>query len=199
MKQKTKKNQNINIVIENNIFSKNKESKKKDYPEPPPDNNAGGGASLEYSAPFQPEPSFIADIRQAFSDKNMYALRHNTEPPEPMYNTQGHPVYNHYYNTPPHQATQEEDDTEELPQLEQQEEDTTLTQAPTPTPQIIYDVDGVYKGPNDPATREKFRIAYRKALRWINTREGTKPQRRTIEKFSLQRYFPDLYPDYNPP
>lgn len=110
MKTKTKtKSQNISIIIENNLFSKNKECKKKEYEEPADDEEGEGGRqpSLQYVAPFTPEPSFMSDIRQAFRDKNMYGFRYNTEPPQ-MYNPQGQPVYNHSisssdFNEPPQQ------------------------------------------------------------------------------------------------
>jgi hypothetical protein len=91
MKTKTKSS-NINIVIENNLFSKNKESKK-EYEEPEPEEPLPEREpSLQYIAPFTPEPSFMSEIRQAFSDKNMYGMRYNTQPPQ-MYNPQGQPTY----------------------------------------------------------------------------------------------------------
>ena len=210
-----KKNNNINIVIENNIFSKNKDNIKK----PLKDNTVSKSANkgTEIIAPFQREPSFIADIRQAFSDKNMYGFKNRTEPP--MYNPQGHPVYNHYYNTP-YNATQEQDDepvdepVEQQPEQVEQQPEQVEQQPEQPEqvaePNVIFDIDGAYVGPkNDPSKRSRHQETYNRIIDYINgamyyTKGGIqrripKPQKNTIVKYSLQQYFPDIFPDYNGP
>ena len=98
MKKQTKSS-NINIVIENNLFSKNKDFKKEDsYDEE--QGQQERQPSLQYVAPFTPEPSFMSDIRQAYSDKNMYGMRYNTEPPPIMYNPQGQPAQSSLQSRP---------------------------------------------------------------------------------------------------
>ena len=214
-----KKNQNINIVIENNLFSKNKETDKKEdvyKNKPTPDNShKNNTSSLSYTAPFVPEPSFMKDIRQAYMGKNMYGLNNNITPPAPMYNPSGQPIFNHYYNSAGPSNLQGEEEPDEEPDEEPEEEDPIIedpiindpnaaaASGATTVPQYVYDAYGKYVGPNDPISMKKHENKYNKLLKFImnNGKDSrgkkiSKPQRKTIERYSLQQYFPDLYPNY---
>lgn len=89
----------VNITIENNLFAKNRfpkeEEKEEDKPPVPP-------VQMIHGALTQPtyEPSFISDIRQAMSERNMYGMRNNTEPPMVFNNPAGQPMYNIHPSTP---------------------------------------------------------------------------------------------------
>lgn len=179
MKKKVKsKDNNINIVIENNIFSKNKDTKKKE--EEPVDDEEGGGRqpSLEYVAQFTPEPSFMSDIRQAFRDKNMYGFRYNTEPPQ-MYNPQGQPVYNHYFNTQTPQPQYEYEEEEE-----EEEEAATAAAAPQQV-QKLFDENGNYLLPANTNEEKKQKAALTKR-RNEYIMGIKKPRRQTAIKFGVE-------------
>lgn len=73
----------INITIENNLFSKNKTSEKKEE-----DDGINGGSGLPPSYPphnpFEPEPAFLGEIRNRMAEKRFYNMRIN--PVRPSYN-----------------------------------------------------------------------------------------------------------------
>ncbi len=194
MKTKTKSS-SINIVIENNLFSKNKECKKKECEEPVDDKKGGRKQpSLQYVAPFAPEPSFMSDIRQAFNDKNMYGSRYNSQPPQ-MYNPQGQPTFNTYYGDHSKQFQQQEDyeddeDDEEVePEEVEPEEIESEEVEPEEQPQQrIFDENGKYLLPsNTPAEKKRRRELIKQRANHMSG--SKKPQRRTIIKFGLGSYF----------
>ena len=186
MKTKTKSS-SINIVIENNLFSKNKECKKKECGEPVDDKKGGRKQpSLQYVAPFAPEPSFMSDIRQAFNDKNMYGSRYNSQPPQ-MYNPQGQPTFNTYYGANSKQQEDYEDYDEEDEEVEPEEVEPEEVESEE-QPQRIFDENGKYLLPsNTPAEKRRRRVLTKQRANHMSG--SRKPQQRTIIKFGLGSYF----------
>jgi hypothetical protein len=75
----TIKDKHISIVIENNIFSKNKdckECKKKPSTEEIDDNTQ----NEIRKEPFEKEPPFVSEIRNVMANRRLYDLRINTNP-----------------------------------------------------------------------------------------------------------------------
>lgn len=106
----------INIRIETNIFSKNKD---KDKPKPKPKNGLGGGdggasglvESYSVRSPYEPEPSFLSEIKTAMSERNFYGMKFNPRPSIMP------PAYNNWYDTHSRfQVEDMDDDDERLPQ-----------------------------------------------------------------------------------
>lgn len=77
------KKDGINITIENNLFSKNKTSKKKEE-DVEDDLSTGMPAYQQPPNPFEPEPAFLGEIRNHMAEKRFYNMRIN--PVRPMYN-----------------------------------------------------------------------------------------------------------------
>ena len=105
----------INIRIETNIFSKNKD---KDKPKPKPKNGLGGGEganglveSYSVKNPYEPEPSFLSEIKTAMSERNFYGMKFNPRPSIMP------PMYNNWYDTHSRSLQIEEmdDDEDKLP------------------------------------------------------------------------------------
>ena len=196
MKKQTKSS-NISIIIENNLFSKNKEGKKEDVDTNKKPEQTTRQSSLQYVAPFTPEPSFMSEIRQAFSDKNMYGMRYNTQPPPQMYNPQGQP--NHVFGNNNSASQQEEVDEQDIEGLqileEQQPQEGEIQQAVQP--EVIFSIEGKYLGnKNNPVERNRREKRYKVLLNNINNGNGKNPHRKTIIQYSLQQYYPDMFPDF---
>lgn len=201
----SKKKSNINIVIENNIFSKNKTPKDDDKKKIEKSKKNTESGNISYHAPFQPEPSFISDIRQAFNDKNMYGFRHNLSP---MYNPQGQPQISNYGFPPNYIQNQEYDSDDsdvevfhnqppqeqEQPQEIQQVQPHDIQQDPqaihqeTQSPTKIFDEDGNYLLPaNTNASKKQKRIHQLQRDKYMLG--YVKPHKKTIIKYGLSHQF----------
>lgn len=87
---------NINITIENNLFSKNKSGQnKKRSPVGKRKEHGGGSSGLVESVrnPYEPEPSFLSEIKTAMNERNFYGMKFNPRPSIMP------PMYNNWYDT----------------------------------------------------------------------------------------------------
>lgn len=105
---------NINITIENNLFSKNKSGQnKKRSPVGKRKGHGGGASGLVESVrnPYEPEPSFLSEIKTAMNERNFYGMKFNPRPSIMP------PMYNNWYDTHSRSLQIEEmdDDDERLP------------------------------------------------------------------------------------
>ena len=105
---------NINITIENNLFSKNKSGQnKKRSPVGKRKGHGGGSSGLVESVrnPYEPEPSFLSEIKTAMNERNFYGMKFNPRPSIMP------PMYNNWYDTHSRSLQIEEmdDDDERLP------------------------------------------------------------------------------------
>ena len=120
--------QDINITIENNLFSKNKNNNDKPLKESKKSNQNGNGPVIMQP----PEPYFMREIRDANSRRNMYGLSYNTVP-QPVnnnlsfYNPYGELVDNprpvHYQPQQQQEEEQQEEEEEQQEEEDEQEED----------------------------------------------------------------------------
>lgn len=192
MPKSTYTDKNIQIVIENNIFSKNKS---KDGEK---SKNKGGGA---YALPIErvpvslPEPDtiyhpFVNRIKAEIS-KDFYNRRFNEYNPYNNFNSGG-------FNIPPQIENEYDDDDDDFntPSINTPEEDEVQDVPTEPLvippvsvglPDILFDENGKWTGPRN--TPEEIRVYnYHKNRRGMYITGRVKPQRKTIEKYGLQNY-----------
>ena len=182
------KEKNINIVIENNIFSKNKECCEcKD------NNNSNINKSLgskqiherEYNNSLSPEVNayYILQSQKRLQD---FAT--------PIYN-QPHNIYQNPYTIP---TSVQQPVQQPVQQYNSDDEVIDPDQPPIRNTQIepLFSFNSVYLG--DPAQQIQHERRYRSLFKYIEHNIGPKPQRRTIIRYGLQQYFPDIFPDYDP-
>ena len=210
----------INIRIETNIFSKNKD---KDKPKPKPKNGLGGGGSglvESYSVrnPYEPEPSFLSEIKTAMSERNFYGMKFNPRPSimPPMYNnwydTHSRSLQieemddgNNNYNNRSRQLIEYEDedeDEDEAPDVQPVEAPDADVQpveapevpnvqpvAPNVAPSgVVFDKNGKYLGKKE--TKEEKKVyAYHKKQRDNYTNGRVQPRKVNVIKYGLQEYF----------
>jgi hypothetical protein len=211
----------INIRIETNIFSKNKD---KDKPKPKKGLGSGdGGAnglveSYSVKNPYEPEPSFLSEIKTAMSERNFYGMKFNPRPSIMP------PTYNNWYDTHSRSLQIEEidddendkyvnrsrqfidyedEDEDETPNIQpeeapdapdvqpEEEPDVPNVQpvAPNVSPSgVVFDKNGKYLGKRE--TKEEKRVyAYHKKQRDNYTNGRVQPRKANVIKYGLQEYF----------
>lgn len=189
----------INIVIENNIFSKNKDK----------DGNPKGKDATpnNFIPPSIRQPQTMPDIdtlvspfvdkmRADMMAKNFYGRRFNEFNPYDIHPNQG------YFNNNVYPEQYEEDDEEDEEQneiiqpeeeeVQQQEEgeiEEEAAQAPVAQPKVFFDENGKYLLPRTtPEQRKVFN--HHKYRRKLYTDRRIIPQPKTIRAYGLQEYYP---------
>jgi len=184
-KTKLKKN-GINITIENNLFSKNKSTEKKEQDD---DIEEDTGLPPSYTPPnpFEAEPAFLGEIRNHMAEKRFYNMRIN--PIRPSY-TDMNMVHQNFLNEKENVVSQSSYNQEsELPSLGIQNDD-TLSQfdtAPQKDTSIYFDQSGNYVNKNENDTFKKIKERTRND--YLSYKK--KPQRKSLKKYGLPDDFLD--------
>ena len=178
---KTKlKKDGINITIENNLFSKNKTTEKKEHDDDIDEGTSGLPPSYAPN-PFEAEPAFLGEIRNHMAEKRFYNMRIN--PVRPSYNdmnsvhqnflNEKENVVSQEFNKPMDKPMDNFDRMSEIPSFEEPNEEN-----------IFFDKDGNYKGEASKKTiKERQRLLY--------LQYKTKPLPKTVKRFGLPDDFLD--------
>ena len=168
---KTKiKKDGINITIENNLFSKNKTSEKKEE-DIEDDLSTGMPVYQQPPNPFEPEPAFLGEIRNHMAEKRFYNMRIN--PVRPSYNDMNM-VHQNFLN-------EKENVSQEF--NKPMDNDDTMFEEPNEE-NILFDKDGNHKG-------EPQNINANKAKRRKYLQYEIKPRQETLKKYGLPDDFLD--------
>jgi len=184
-KTKLKKN-GINITIENNLFSKNKTTEKKEH-----DDDIEEDTELPPSYtppnPFESEPAFLGEIRNHMAEKRFYNMRIN--PVRPSY-TDMNMVHQNFLNEKENVVSQSSYNQEsELPALDIENDD-SLSQfdtAPQKDTSIYFDQSGNYVNKNENDTFKKIKERTRND--YLSYKK--KPQKKSLKKYGLPDDFLD--------
>ena len=198
----------INIVIENNIFSKNKDKNGN-----PKGKGMGGdgGTPNNFIPPSIRQPQTMPDIdtlvspfvdkmRADMMAKNFYGRRFNEfNPYDNLLTNGGHQGFqNNYYGN--HMIEDIDDDEEEeqneiiqpeeeeVQQPEEGEIEEEVVQAPVVQPKDFFDEEGKYLLPRTtPEQRKVFN--HHKYIRKLYIERKRNPQPKSIRAYGLQNYF----------
>lgn len=204
----------INIVIENNIFSKNK-----DKDGNPKGKGMGGGTPNNFIPPSIRQPQTMPDIdtlvspfvekmRADMMAKNFYGRRFNEfNPYDNLLTNGGHHGFqnNNYGNPMIENMDDDEDEEEEEPQQQEQEQNVAEGEqeqdaeeeqepaAPVPVPEVVlFDKDGKYTKRmyfKSGKPTKQYMQAERKRSRLLDNKRGEAPSEFEIIKYGLQDFY----------
>lgn len=180
------KKQGINITIENNLFSKNKTTDKKE--EQQVEENTSFPNYQQVNDPFEPEPAFLGEIRNHMAERQFYNMRIN--PLRPSY-TDMNDVHSRFLNNLESNIPEPVKDKYSLSEPSEYDNNTTLpreepqnTDTADKNDDTLFDIDGTYKGnPKNRTLNTKKRkdyLAYK-----------IKPQKSSLKKYGLPEDFLD--------
>ena len=184
------KEKNINIVIENNLFSKNKEEccdKKKDDKKDDKKDNS----KLPYVSRQVYEHNYNSSLSPEI---NAYYILQSQKR---MMDFAVPPTYNNNIYTNPNQIPLNNINIDDIEKdiEEDIEEENAAGSEPPPAPIILFNENGKYIG--DVNDINKHIKKYNEILKYINNRTGKKPQKRTLIRYGLLQKYNEMNDDDN--
>ena len=187
---KTKlKKDGINITIENNLFSKNKTTEKKEHDDDIGE-ESGSGLPPSYppSNPFEAEPDFLGEIRNHMAEKRFYNMRIN--PVRPSYNDMNI-VHQNFLNEKENVSQEfNNEQFEDLPSMSIDNIDDSLSQfetVPKNDTSVFFNQKGEYISKNPSNALKTVKQRTRNSF----LRYEKKPHKNSLKKYGLPDDFLD--------
>ena len=185
------KKHGINIVIENNLFSKNKTNTKKETDVKPMRQRAEVSQQVHNPLNYQ-EPSYLSEIRNALAEKRFYSMKLN--PRNSMYNNMNEMHSNALElidkggNLPINKPIQIDDVPEEEVSLMPPKENDDIESGDDDSEVIYFNANGDFL-PTD-AVNQRYEGNRRRALKNYTTFK-VKPNVESLKKYGLPNDFRD--------